>query len=98
MLVIKYKYKYILFLVSTLLLCLASQYINGSLIEGFDRDNMYNHNICGKTPSFPGLTMFSNNISSPRCCGTSQYSSSGGCLCLCEEQVEYLLKRGGNMS
>ena len=90
--------KYILVLVCLVLLSLLFYHIKVEVLEGFDIDNLYNHNICGKTPPFPSLTLFSNNISSPNCCGSSQYSSGGGCVCMCEEQVNYLLKRGGNIS
>ena len=92
-----FKNKYVFFLLFAILLCVLVQCIKYPMVEGFD-DNMYNHNICGKTPPFPNLGIFTNNISSPTCCGTSSYSTSTGCLCLCQEQKDYLLKRGGNIS
>ena len=41
------------------------------------------------------LALFSENVQSPECC-PSIYSGSDGCVCMTEQQAEYLNSRGGN--
>ena len=41
------------------------------------------------------LVMFADNEFKPECC-PSTYSSSSGCACITQEQVNYLNQRGGN--
>jgi hypothetical protein len=41
------------------------------------------------------MLMFNNNEFKPECC-PSTYSSSTGCLCISEEQVNFINQRGGN--
>ena len=41
------------------------------------------------------LFFFSENDFKPECCGAS-YSSSTGCACTSQEQIDYLNTRGGN--
>ncbi len=41
------------------------------------------------------LFMFSNNQFKPECC-PSTYSSSSGCACITQEQINYINQRGGN--
>ena len=41
------------------------------------------------------MLMFNNNEFKPECC-PSQYSSSTGCVCISQEQVNYINERGGN--
>ena len=41
------------------------------------------------------LYMFADNEFKPECC-PSTYSSSSGCACISEEQVNYINERGGN--
>lgn len=43
------------------------------------------------------LYMFANNKFSADCCPTS-YSSSEGCACISQNQINYLNERGGNRS
>lgn len=43
------------------------------------------------------MFMFANNEFKPECC-PSTYSSSSGCACITQEQVNYLNQRGGNRS
>ena len=59
-------------------------------------ENKYNHNICSKVPPFPELSIFANNKTSPDCCKGGGYTSTGGCICLCQEQIDYIKNRGGN--
>ena len=69
-------------------------------IESFktkeDMDDLYNHHVCSKVPPFPELSMFANNLTSPSCCMAGGYTSTNGCICMCQEQVDYLRNRGGN--
>lgn len=41
------------------------------------------------------MDMFADNDFTPECC-PSTYSSSAGCACITQEQVDYLNERGGN--
>ena len=41
------------------------------------------------------MMFFKNNSFKPECCPSS-YSSSNGCACTSDEQIEYLNQRGGN--
>ena len=41
------------------------------------------------------LFYFKNNKFAPECCPSS-YSSSTGCACISNDQLEYLNQRGGN--
>ena len=41
------------------------------------------------------LALFADNKQSPECC-PSMYSGSDGCVCLSDEQANYLNSRGGN--
>lgn len=41
------------------------------------------------------LFMFADNKFKPECC-PSTYSSSTGCACITQEQVDYINQRGGN--
>ena len=41
------------------------------------------------------MLMFADNDFTPECC-PSTYSSSSGCACITQEQVDYLNERGGN--
>ena len=41
------------------------------------------------------MAMFAGNEFKPECC-PSTYSSSTGCACISQEQVDYLNQRGGN--
>ena len=41
------------------------------------------------------MNMFADNEFKPECC-PSTYSSSSGCACITQEQVDYLNERGGN--
>ncbi len=41
------------------------------------------------------MDMFAENDFTPECC-PSTYSSSSGCACITQEQVDYLNERGGN--
>ena len=59
-------------------------------------ENKYNHHICSKVPQFPELSIFANNKTSPDCCKGGTYTSAGGCICLCQEQIDYIKSRGGN--
>ena len=43
------------------------------------------------------MFMFANNEFKPECC-PSTYSSSTGCACITQEQVNYINERGGNRS
>lgn len=43
------------------------------------------------------MFMFANNEFKPECC-PSTYSSSTGCACITQEQVDYINQRGGNRS
>ena len=43
------------------------------------------------------MFMFANNEFKPECC-SSTYSSSTGCACITQEQVNYINQRGGNRS
>jgi len=43
------------------------------------------------------MFMFANNEFKPECC-PSTYSSSTGCACITQEQVNYINQRGGNRS
>ena len=38
------------------------------------------------------LFLFQNNTTSPNCCGS--YSTSDGCVCVSQEQIEYVNQRG----
>ena len=42
------------------------------------------------------MFMFSLNKSSPECCRDSPYSTSGGCVCLSDNQYKLLSTRGSN--
>ena len=61
-----------------------------------DMDDLYNHHVCSKVPPFPELSMFANNLTSPDCCMAGGYTSINGCICMCQEQVDYIRNRGGN--
>ena len=41
------------------------------------------------------MFMFANNEFKPECC-PSTYSSSTGCACITQEQIDYINQRGGN--
>ena len=41
------------------------------------------------------MLIFKGDRSSPECCPAT-YSTSQGCLCITEDQMEYLNERGGN--
>jgi hypothetical protein len=50
----------------------------------------------GPIPLPPGeLLIFANNQVKPECC-PSYYSSSNGCVCASQKQLDYLNQRGGN--
>jgi len=54
------------------------------------------YHTAGKLPLPPGkLLIFSENKIDPKCC-PSYYSSSGGCVCISQNQLNYLNERGGN--
>lgn len=42
------------------------------------------------------MYMFAYNKCSPECCIDSPYSCSGGCVCMTDNQINYLDKRGNN--
>lgn len=44
------------------------------------------------------IFMFANNKCSPECCNQSNFSCSGGCVCLSENQKYALRTRGNNAS
>jgi len=69
--------------------------------EAEDKDNGYDtwfqHLKENKGGSVPPehLYMFQKNEARPECC-SSTYSVSNGCLCVSEDQMKFLNKRGGN--
>ena len=94
------KYKIPLLIIIFVSVCLLMKNENLEMFTS-DRKNkhtdmLYNHNVCPKVPPFPELSMFANNLTSSECCKTSPYSSSNGCICVCQEQMDYLASRGGN--
>lgn len=46
----------------------------------------------------PSMHMFADNKCSPACCDQSNYSCSGGCVCMSEAQRMALSTRGNNAS
>lgn len=57
-----------------------------------------NHNQIQGTPiplEDGKLFIFGDNKSSPGCC-SSTYSSSDGCICTSQAQIDYINQRGGN--
>ena len=54
----------------------------------------YAGNKAGPVPP-QNMFMFNDNRFDPSCC-SSPYSNSMGCVCLSEQQAEYLNERGGN--
>ena len=48
-------------------------------------------------PSGASLSMLSENRVSPDCCPSS-YTTSNGCVCLANEQLDAIRSRGGNRS
>ena len=46
-------------------------------------------------PSGASLSMLAQNRVSPDCC-PSNYSTSNGCVCLTNEQLDFIRSRGGN--
>ena len=62
-----------------------------------NKSNLEKHAEYKGTPVPLENTMFffKNNKFQPECC-PSTYSSSNGCACTSEEQMEYLNERGGN--
>lgn len=46
----------------------------------------------------PSMHMFAENKCSPACCDQSNYSCSGGCVCISEAQRMALSTRGNNAS
>ncbi len=64
---------------------------------GYDNaSSKYSQNKGTPVPLPEGqLYMFADNEFKPECC-PSTYSSSSGCACISEEQVNYINERGGN--
>ena len=42
------------------------------------------------------LTMFANNKVNFKCCGESPFTTSSGCICLTDNQKEFIRSRGFN--
>lgn len=62
--------------------------------QGKNRFARYAGNKGGPVPP-QNMFMLQNNRFDPSCC-SSPYSNSMGCVCLSEQQAEYLNERGGN--
>ena len=67
---------------------------------GYNQEYVEKYNNEG--PSVDGVSennslfMFSHNNHSPDCCYNSPYSTSTGCVCMSDNQFNYLANRGGN--
>ena len=58
--------------------------------------NKVSPNVDG-TPNTPrSMDMFKYNASKPECCDHSPYSTSTGCVCRTDEQVQWIRHRGNN--
>jgi hypothetical protein len=63
-----------------------------------DTRTRYSQNTGTPVPLPEGqLFMFSDNKFTPECC-PSTYTSSTGCACITQEQVNFINQRGGNRS
>ena len=61
-----------------------------------DSNELSGPSIDGKTKSPQKMTMFENNKTSFECCSDSPYYTSTGCLCLSEDQKNFIQSRGFN--
>lgn len=52
--------------------------------------------VDGKENSPNSMFMFAYNRCSPECCKDSPYSCSGGCVCMSNDQLNYIDSRGKN--
>ena len=52
--------------------------------------------VDGQKDSPQKLTMFANNKTSLNCCGESPYMTSTGCVCLTDNQRNFIQSRGFN--
>jgi len=72
----------------------AKRYASG--MGNKNRLNTYKDNVGTPVPLPEGeLFFFADNKFKPECC-PSTYSSSTGCACLSQDQVDYVNQRGGN--
>lgn len=72
----------------------AKRYASG--MGNKNRLNTYKDNVGTPVPLAEGeLFFFADNKFKPECC-PSTYSSSTGCACLSQDQVDYVNQRGGN--
>ncbi len=80
---------------------LKNSWTNKALLYAKDMgyQNILNQHKKYKGTSVPlkdgNMLFFKNNSFKPECC-PSTYSSSNGCACTSDDQIEYLNQRGGN--
>lgn len=61
-----------------------------------DNSDLDGPSVDGNEKSPKRLNMFETNKTSIACCEDSPYLSSNGCVCLTNDQNDYLINRGGN--
>jgi hypothetical protein len=98
-----------IFVVGLLVLIIASSLTCScmGLKEGFEAATSWKssgqtnwggpYNVENQQPVPSDMLIFSNNVSSPECCKqASSFSTSDGCICVTQEQLNFLNQRGGN--
>ena len=67
--------------------------------EACDSNSCFNKvspNVDGTSSTPRSMAMFKYNSSKPECCTKSAYSTSTGCVCQTDKQVQWLRHRGNN--
>ena len=62
----------------------------------FDQNDPSFQSVDGTNKTPKSMFMFAFNKCSPECCGSSPYNCQGGCVCLTNNQANFISARGYN--